>query len=131
MHCVSVKVNGPEILNKYVGASEENIRKLFEDAEKEYKAQGANSQLHIVIFDEIDAICKQRGSKGDSTGVSDSIVIRDMHRWQRICCQSECKHPAQCTSETEIMHGQCVFSLSNVQTQTTIWGMYTVCIVTM
>ena len=28
-------VNGPEILNKYVGASEENIRKLFEDAEQE------------------------------------------------------------------------------------------------
>jgi SpoVK/Ycf46/Vps4 family AAA+-type ATPase len=31
-------VNGPEILNKYVGASEENIRKLFEDAEKEVRA---------------------------------------------------------------------------------------------
>jgi vesicle-fusing ATPase len=30
-------VNGPEILNKYVGASEENIRKLFEDAEKEVR----------------------------------------------------------------------------------------------
>jgi len=28
-------VNGPEILNKYVGASEENIRKLFADAESE------------------------------------------------------------------------------------------------
>lgn len=28
-------VNGPEILNKYVGASEENIRKLFADAEAE------------------------------------------------------------------------------------------------
>lgn len=28
-------VNGPEILNKFVGASEENIRKLFVDAEKE------------------------------------------------------------------------------------------------
>lgn len=67
-------VNGPEILNKYVGASEENIRKLFEDAEKEFKEQGANSQLHIVIFDEIDAICKSRGSSSDSTGVSDSIV---------------------------------------------------------
>ena len=26
-------VNGPEILNKFVGASEENIRKLFADAE--------------------------------------------------------------------------------------------------
>lgn len=67
-------VNGPEILNKYVGASEENIRKLFEDAEKEYKLEGDNSQLHIVIFDEIDAICKSRGSSKDSTGVSDSIV---------------------------------------------------------
>jgi SpoVK/Ycf46/Vps4 family AAA+-type ATPase len=28
-------VNGPEILNKYVGQSEENIRKLFADAEKD------------------------------------------------------------------------------------------------
>ena len=32
-------VNGPEILNKYVGASEENIRKLFADAEKEVSLQ--------------------------------------------------------------------------------------------
>jgi vesicle-fusing ATPase len=30
--------------------------------------------LHIIIFDEIDAICKQRGSKNDGTGVGDSIV---------------------------------------------------------
>mmetsp|Transcript_15673 Transcript_15673/g.36744 ORF Transcript_15673/g.36744 Transcript_15673/m.36744 type:complete len:743 (+) Transcript_15673:99-2327(+) len=67
-------INGPEVLNKYVGQSEENIRKLFADAEKEYKQKGEDSQLHIVIFDEIDAICKQRGAKQDSTGVSDSIV---------------------------------------------------------
>jgi SpoVK/Ycf46/Vps4 family AAA+-type ATPase len=32
-------VNGPEILSKYVGASEENIRKLFADAEKEVTHQ--------------------------------------------------------------------------------------------
>eukprot|EP00747_Dinoflagellata_sp_TGD_P182072 gnl/TRDRNA2_/TRDRNA2_36142_c0_seq1.p1 gnl/TRDRNA2_/TRDRNA2_36142_c0~~gnl/TRDRNA2_/TRDRNA2_36142_c0_seq1.p1 ORF type:complete len:732 (+),score=170.63 gnl/TRDRNA2_/TRDRNA2_36142_c0_seq1:79-2274(+) len=67
-------INGPEILNKYVGQSEENIRKLFEDAEKEYKQQGENSQLHIIIFDEIDAICKSRGSARDGTGVGDSVV---------------------------------------------------------
>merc|ERR1719262_1852629 len=67
-------INGPEVLNKYVGQSEENIRKLFEDAEKEYKQEGDASQLHIVIFDEIDAICKTRGTRSDSTGVSDSIV---------------------------------------------------------
>ena len=31
-------VNGPQILDKYVGESEANVRKLFEDAEKEEKA---------------------------------------------------------------------------------------------
>lgn len=67
-------VNGPEILNKYVGASEENIRKLFADAEKEYKDKGDESGLHIIIFDELDAICKQRGSTGGGTGVGDSVV---------------------------------------------------------
>ncbi len=30
-------VNGPEILNKYVGESEANVRKLFADAEEEQK----------------------------------------------------------------------------------------------
>lgn len=67
-------VNGPEILNKFVGASEENIRKLFADAEKEYKSKGDESGLHIIIFDELDAICKQRGSTGGGTGVGDSVV---------------------------------------------------------
>ncbi|XP_054898689.1 vesicle-fusing ATPase-like [Poeciliopsis prolifica] len=67
-------VNGPEILNKYVGESEANIRKLFADAEDEQKRLGANSGLHIVIFDEIDAICKQRGSMAGSTGVHDTVV---------------------------------------------------------
>lgn len=38
-------VNGPEILNKYVGASEENIRKLFVDAEKE-----VCSYQHVVTI---------------------------------------------------------------------------------
>uniref|UniRef100_A0A7N8WXF7 Vesicle-fusing ATPase n=1 Tax=Mastacembelus armatus TaxID=205130 RepID=A0A7N8WXF7_9TELE len=67
-------VNGPEILNKYVGESEANIRKLFSDAEDEQKRLGANSGLHIIIFDEIDAICKQRGSMAGSTGVHDTVV---------------------------------------------------------
>mmetsp|Transcript_15155 Transcript_15155/g.33463 ORF Transcript_15155/g.33463 Transcript_15155/m.33463 type:complete len:734 (+) Transcript_15155:24-2225(+) len=67
-------VNGPEILNKYVGQSEENIRNLFADAEKEQKKEGDSSQLHIIIFDEIDAICKQRGRGNSDTGVGDSVV---------------------------------------------------------
>ncbi|CAG7726159.1 unnamed protein product, partial [Allacma fusca] len=35
---------------------------------------GPNSGLHIIIFDEIDAICKQRGSVGGGTGVHDTVV---------------------------------------------------------
>ena len=67
-------VNGPEILDKFVGSSEAKIRDLFADAEKEYKKDGENSQLHIIILDELDAICKSRGSNRDGTGVHDSIV---------------------------------------------------------
>ncbi|KIK29070.1 hypothetical protein PISMIDRAFT_672474 [Pisolithus microcarpus 441] len=67
-------VNGPEILSKYVGASEENIRKLFADAEKEYKDKGDESGLHIIIFDELDAVFKHRGTTNSGTGVGDSVV---------------------------------------------------------
>lgn len=67
-------VNGPEILNKFVGQSEENIRNLFEDAEQDFAANGDSSELHIIIFDEIDAICKQRGTTGSSSGVGDTVV---------------------------------------------------------
>ena len=68
-------VNGPEILDKYVGGSEEKIRALFADAEKEQGAQGDASQLHIIILDEMDAICKKRGSgSAGGTGVGDSVV---------------------------------------------------------
>jgi vesicle-fusing ATPase len=67
-------VNGPEILDKYVGASEENMRALFADAEQEYAEAGDESELHIIIFDEIDAVCKARGSSRDGVGVHDSLV---------------------------------------------------------
>lgn len=84
-------VNGPEVLNKYVGQTEENIRKLFEDAEKEYKQRGDKSDLHVIIFDEIDAICKQRGSRNVSRKyfffLIDSFYIGWNWSW-RLTCQS-------------------------------------------
>ena len=67
-------VNGPEILNKYVGESEAKIRELFADADADMAEFGDDSELHIIIFDEIDAICKQRGSGKDGTGVGDTVV---------------------------------------------------------
>jgi vesicle-fusing ATPase len=41
-------VNGPEILNKYVGQSEENIRELFKDAEEEQA--GWWSGYYSILF---------------------------------------------------------------------------------
>lgn len=61
-------VTGPSILGRYVGESEENIRKLFEKAEKD------PDNLHAVIIDEFDSIGLKRGSRSDSTGVMDSVV---------------------------------------------------------
>ncbi|KZV25178.1 vesicle-fusing ATPase [Dorcoceras hygrometricum] len=67
-------VNGPEVLSKFVGETEKNVRDLFADAEQDQRTKGDQSDLHVIIFDEIDAICKSRGSTRDGTGVHDSIV---------------------------------------------------------
>ena len=68
-------VAGPEILAPLVGQTEENIRLLFKEAKEEQEEKGDDSSLHIIIFDEIDAICKQRGSSSTSgTGVYDTVV---------------------------------------------------------
>jgi len=45
-------INGPELMSKFYGQSEENLRKVFEDAEKNAPS--------IVFIDEIDAIAPKR-----------------------------------------------------------------------
>ncbi len=45
-------INGPEIMSKYYGQSEENLRKKFEDAEKNAPS--------IIFIDEVDAIAAKR-----------------------------------------------------------------------
>jgi len=68
-------VNGPEILDKFVGEAERKVRGLFEPAEAEYKSVGDKSALHVIILDEMDAIARKRGSlSGDTTGVRDGVV---------------------------------------------------------
>ena len=67
-------VNGPEVFSKYVGETEKNIRDLFADAEKEEKEAGEDSKLHIIIFDEVDAICRPRGSVNSGVAVHDTAV---------------------------------------------------------
>jgi len=67
-------VNGPELFDKFVGETERKIRELFTDAVNDEKKLGPQSQLHIIIFDEFDAICKKRGTINNGTGVNDSAV---------------------------------------------------------
>ncbi|KAG2387431.1 hypothetical protein C9374_001763 [Naegleria lovaniensis] len=67
-------VNGPEIFSGLVGSSEKRIRDLFAEAIADYKDRGKNAELHLIIMDEIDAICRKRGSISDSTGVRDGVV---------------------------------------------------------
>ncbi|MBW2981049.1 CDC48 family AAA ATPase [Candidatus Woesearchaeota archaeon] len=47
-----ILINGPEIMSKYYGQSEENLRKKFEEAEKNAPS--------IIFIDEIDAIAPKR-----------------------------------------------------------------------
>ncbi|KAJ3044723.1 Peroxisome biosynthesis protein pex1 [Rhizophlyctis rosea] len=62
LHFISVK--GPELLNKYIGASEQSVRDLFE------RAQAAKPC--VLFFDEFDSIAPRRGH--DNTGVTDRVV---------------------------------------------------------
>jgi peroxin-1 len=59
-----ISVKGPEILNKYIGASEKSVRDLFERA--------SAARPCVLFFDEFDAIAPKRGH--DSTGVTDRVV---------------------------------------------------------
>lgn len=65
-----IKVNGPEILDKWLGNSEANIRRIYESA----REASRESESPVVVFvDEAEAVLKSRGS-GISTDVYDSIV---------------------------------------------------------
>ena len=44
-------------------------------AEVEQAEAGDDSALHVIVFDEIDAFTRERGSlSGDTSGIRDSVV---------------------------------------------------------
>lgn len=59
-----ISVKGPELLNKYIGASEQGVRDIF--------AKATAAAPCILFFDEFDAIAPKRGH--DNTGVTDRVV---------------------------------------------------------
>src|SRR5213594_3634943 len=62
-------VKGPELLNKYVGESERQVREVFKKA----KERAADGNPVIVFFDEMDALFRTRGS-GISSDIESTIV---------------------------------------------------------
>ena len=60
----SLSVKGPELLNKYIGASEQGVRDSFEKAQ--------SMRPCVLIFDEFDAIVPKRTS--GSVSVTDRVV---------------------------------------------------------
>ncbi|MCH8569559.1 MAG: AAA family ATPase [Balneolales bacterium] len=79
-HFISVK--GPELINKYQGASEENLRKLFDEAR--------DMQPSIIFFDEMDAVAQRRSSnenlRSDARFVNQLLSVMDgIEDYGRIC----------------------------------------------
>jgi transitional endoplasmic reticulum ATPase len=60
-------INGPEIMSKFYGQSEENLRKIFEDGEKNAPS--------IIFIDEIDAIA---GKRSETHGEVEKRVVSQM-----------------------------------------------------
>ena len=54
-----IAINGPEIMSKYVGGSEENLREYFEEAEE--------NSPSIIFIDELDAIAPKREETNGET----------------------------------------------------------------
>ncbi|KFV80298.1 Peroxisome assembly factor 2, partial [Struthio camelus australis] len=61
-----LSVKGPELINMYVGQSEENVRNVF--------ARARAAAPCIIFFDELDSLAPNRGQSGDSGGVMDRVV---------------------------------------------------------
>jgi len=75
MFTQNVKViNGPKLKSKYVGQSQENLRNIFSQAESDWRQKGKDSDMHVFIFDEIDALVPKRGTRSGGTGVDDDMV---------------------------------------------------------
>ncbi len=62
------QLSGPEIMNKFYGQSEANVRKIFEQA----TAQAPS----IIFFDEIDAIAPKREEMGGEKQVEKRVVAQ-------------------------------------------------------
>uniref|UniRef100_A0A9J8A972 Peroxisomal ATPase PEX1 n=1 Tax=Cyprinus carpio carpio TaxID=630221 RepID=A0A9J8A972_CYPCA len=66
MNFISIK--GPELLSKYIGASEQAVRDVFQRSVQ----MAQQAKPCILFFDEFDSLAPRRGH--DNTGVTDRVV---------------------------------------------------------
>ena len=64
-----LNIKGPELLNKFVGETERQIRQIFDRA----RSIAEDGRPVIVLFDEMDAIFRTRGS-GISSDLENTVV---------------------------------------------------------
>ncbi|KAI1287428.1 Peroxisome assembly factor 2 [Halotydeus destructor] len=61
-----MSVKGPELINMYVGQSEQNVRDVFKRAREALPC--------VIFFDELDSLAPNRGQSSESGGVMDRVV---------------------------------------------------------
>ncbi len=61
-----IAVNGPELLSRWVGAAEQEVRGLF--------AKARQASPCVIFIDEIDTLAPVRGKFNGDSGVSDRVV---------------------------------------------------------
>jgi ATP-dependent 26S proteasome regulatory subunit len=74
-----VYIKGPELLSKWVGETEEKIRKIFSDAKKYHEEHGRSC---VVFIDEAEAILGKRGAERSS--VNSTTVPQFLSEWDGI-----------------------------------------------
>jgi ATP-dependent 26S proteasome regulatory subunit len=70
MNATIQMVSGPEIMDKYVGQSESNLRQLFATARRNAPA--------VIFFDEFDSIASQRSTYADGGARANNAVVAQL-----------------------------------------------------
>uniref|UniRef100_A0A7S0GA54 Vesicle-fusing ATPase n=1 Tax=Proboscia inermis TaxID=420281 RepID=A0A7S0GA54_9STRA len=74
-------VAAPELLDRWVGGSEQLVRDLFKDAEAELASvdgDASKSALHVIVVDEIDAVFRKRSFSEDSGEATRSSAVNQI-----------------------------------------------------
>ncbi|KAM0687795.1 hypothetical protein COBT_000960, partial [Conglomerata obtusa] len=65
-HCNFISIAGPELVSKFVGDTEKELRKVFVSAKQ--------MQPCIIFFDEIDSLCQKRNNAGHNDRIVNQIL---------------------------------------------------------